>query len=290
MPAASDVHLPDDEMVGNGRCRDRVETPPGGSPPKVRRAEGDQGSAVSPELLRTLLAEQQAAILTAQRTAIKDAVDEAMQKAEARQHAKLAKVEGKTATRTDWTRSRATWKPSRRSWQTSTTEPRRRRHPLPATPGGDGRNKNTLVIGGFPRDTRRKAIVDAVDKALRKLDLMQLTDLEPFTTRPRSSFALLRFERRKDEAEDQLRTRLHSVLNGIVRGKIMVPHQDRPLWAGLSKTKPERERAQHCGAVREAIRYFNSGALDLADFDYNTGTSIMGWRLAGLLGYREGSC
>ena len=63
------------------------------------------------------------------------------------------------------------------------------------------RNRLTLVLAGFPKDTRKSEILDKIEAVLTKLDLMRSkTDADALTTRPRSTFALLRFEARKNES------------------------------------------------------------------------------------------
>ena len=142
-------------------------------------------------------------------------------------------------------------------------------------------NRLTLVIGGFARDTRRQEVIKRVNQALRDLRVDQLTDREPFATRPRTSFVLLKFEERRTETYDQARSRMHEVLSAIVKGRVKLEGQERPMWSGVAKSRAEREKAQHCGRIRAVVRYFDSGRLDQVDSDYAKGTSWLGQFMVG---------
>ena len=285
MAKADDTPIPslDENMIEERRsARDRENMHHDGSPPKVRKAASEKTEGVSVDLLKTLLAEQQTAILAAQRAAIRDGVGEAIRQLEERQDAKIAKVEARSMEQdTRLSEMALSLDLLQKKVQNLESGSTRASSAAGSSDLDPSRNRNALVLGGFPRDSRRKTILDVVNGALQRLELQKLIDTDPFTTRPRSSFALLRFEKREGETNEGVKDRMHQVLNGIIRGRVKIAHQDKPMWAGFSKTKQEREKAQHCGTIREVIRYFNPDALEVADFDYNTGTTWIGESMVG---------
>ena len=277
MPLADDTALPRDDAdmeAGDRARRGDYVRPQGGSPPKSRRSESDL--AISADLLKNLLAEQQEAILAAQKLAIKETVESAIGQLEKRQDARFSKMEDRATSHDD----RMTKLEEHLKLIQGKVQDLEAGSTAPPSSSGSGdkdfRNRNTLVIGGFPRDSRRSLILQQIEKVLDGCDLRQHVDSSPFTTRPRSSFALLKFVMRDREGMDQTRSRMYLVMNEIIRSRTHIPGQDRPMWAGVSKTKQEREKAQYCGIVRDVVRYFNVDLLEKTDNDYGTGTSWVG--------------
>ena len=142
------------------------------------------------------------------------------------------------------------------------------------------RNRLAFIVGDFQRDTRRDVVVNTINAALKNLDVVRDTDREPFTTGPRRSFALPA-EVRREESNDHAREKLYRVMNSILRAKIVMKGQEKPMWAGPSRSKFERERASHCGVIRQTTRHFNPESLSEAEFDYNAGTTWMGNSMVG---------
>ena len=267
---------PEDMRVDKGVAA-RKRDLQGESPPKLRRGDDeDQGLTVTVGLLRNLLAEQQRNILDAQREIIRDSVQNAMHNFEERQEGKVQaiqdKVDGFQGAMTDVRKQLGDLQAKVKDLETgagSTAAPS-------STEDESRRNRQTLVFGGFARDTRRNEIVEKVGAALKLAKVANKVDGSPFTTRPRSSFALLRFELRDGEHPDKLKSRLHEVMDAVIRQKVPIAGRDRPMWVGLSKTKHERIKAQHCGAVRAAIRYFDEFSFRHTDCHYQTGTTWVG--------------
>ena len=129
----------------------------GGSPPKSRRSDGD--SQVTVDLIRTLLAEQHSALLQAQKQAVKDGVHEAVKELEARQEERFQQVDARAQ---EHSTRMETMEKTFQDFQTRLHKLEQGSTAAPSssagsTADGPGRNRNTLVIGGFERDTRRGA-------------------------------------------------------------------------------------------------------------------------------------
>ena len=240
------------------------------SPPKSRR--GDE--VVFPEsMLRSLLADTQAAILKAQDATIKTAMSQLEHRQESRFQDLEKSVEAGTK-RQDVVEAALHELQARlaKVEEGSTT----------ASTNGQNkgvdeqRRKLTLILGGFPRDSRRKQVVDTIAKLLRKHKLRDLCDEEPFTTGPRRSVALLPFRVRNGEGPSDARARMHRVLGVLSKAREALEGSDRVLWVGVSKTKEERARSTHCTFVRSLVRQLQPASLDLLEHDYQEGTTWIG--------------
>ena len=230
---------------------------------------------VTVDLLKSLLAETQGAILAAQR----ENMNAALQGLEERQEARFQKIEttvvehggkmalcNKTLEDLQHRVERLEKQPTGLSSSSTTS-------------GGSEearRNRLTLVVGGFGKDTRRAEILAKIEEMLNGLGLKDMTDTEAFTTSPRASLALLRFEQRRSESYEAAKKRMHTVMARVAKSKTRIAGQERPLWCGVSKTKPERDRAQHCGLVRSIVRHFKPELVSEMDNDYGKGTSWVG--------------
>ena len=253
----------EDELLRRGgkrTDRDAVE-----SPPKTRRSEG-----VSEGLLRQLLAETQKAILSAQN----DTISKAISQLERRQEQRIQQVERKVdqgAGRQDQveTALRDVQARLQKLEDTSTTAGSET-NVVDST-----RRKLTLVVGGWPRDSRRGVILDKVGATLRELKLLDLCDEAAFCTGPRRTCALLPFRVRPGESQGDARQRMHSVLGAIVKARVAIQGGTKPMWAGVSKTREERLRSSHCGFVRQIAREIGMEPEHL-EHDYNAGTTWIG--------------
>ena len=78
----------DVDMERPGRARENSQ---GGSPAKSRRAEGE--GHITADLMRSLLAEQHASLLQAQKQAVKDGMEEAVRQFETRQEERFQQVD-----------------------------------------------------------------------------------------------------------------------------------------------------------------------------------------------------
>ena len=122
--------------------------------------------------------------------------------------------------------------------------------------------KFNLVLGGFPRHTRKPDILAKVNQLLAKIDVTSDLDEDAFVTGPRRSSALLPFRVRANEGFSDAKSRMHRVLGAIVRAREPIHGMDRPLWAGVAKTPAEREISGHCTWVRGVCRNLDPTALE----------------------------
>ena len=223
---AGDVAIPDPDVdetmvVDSGRKRG-VDT----SPSKMRRSEDKPVTeTMLQETLKRCLAEQCQMILEAQRTAVSDALQNFEHKQDKKLDDKLGKVEGKLRQMESKIQALESKHDSASTTAASSGD------------GGymDGRpsDRTTVIVGGWPRDTKRSCILEKLKSVIQDLDLAKDIDREPFVTGPRRSYALLPFLPRRGEHRDECRERMYKVVNAIVRAKLFVPHQDRPLRAGI---------------------------------------------------------
>ena len=274
MPRGAGDRLPAGDMEfvesdDDKRGPPKREAPAAGdSPPKQRRGEG----AVTEEVLRQLLADTTKTILAAQQ----DALQQTMDKMDRKNDVRFGTIETelqKGARHTEALEEKIAELSLRvgkieegsttaNSEVMSTTEAARR--------------KLALVIGGFPKDTKRAVILHRVSGLLQELKLNTLVDESPFCTGPRRTCALLPFRVRPDEALQDARDRLHRVLSAIVASKTKVHGMERPLWAGISKTPAERLRSGHCTFLRRVLGILDSESVPQAEHDYQKGTTWLG--------------
>ena len=134
----------------------------------------------------------------------------------------------------------------------------------------------TVVVGGWPRDTKRQQILSKLSKLVQDLELADSLDRDPFVTGARRSFALIPFHQRWHERRDDCRDRMYTVINRIMQAKVTLPSQDRPLWAAVSKTPMERAKAQHCNLVRNLVKFFSPNKVQDLECEYGRGVVWLG--------------
>ena len=238
----------------------------GQSPLKSRRSEG--GSGVTIEQLQRLLGETQNAIMQHQKDILRDELGRLEAKNEDRFSAidkTLENHERKFETLTksiqDLQRRQGDHDAS-----SSTT----------ASATSRSEDRQTVVVGGWPRDTRRQQILSKLSSVISDLDLTNLLDRDAFVTGARRSFALIPFSQRRHESKEDCRERMHSVIGRIMRAKITLPSQDRPIWAAVSKPPAERARAQHCSLVRNLVKFFSPTKVEDLECEYGRGIVWLG--------------
>ena len=77
----------------------------------------------------------------------------------------------------------------------------------------EDRRKSTLVVGGWPKDSRRKSILKDLHDALKALDLERYLDDSGFCTGPRRSVALLPMPQRSGESAQDHRKHVQGSAN-----------------------------------------------------------------------------
>ena len=265
--------LPALQEIMAERMDRKREAPDTEESPKARRGDGN---VVTVDLLKSLLAEQQKAILEAQVTTVKSTVDAAVKHLEKRQDDQFHRLESRASGQDlklgDIEKQLLELAGKVKDLETGSTAP-----PSSSASSGDHRrDKLTVIIGGFARDSRRPEILKLLSEVISKMDVHRDLDRQPFTTRPRTSFAMLRFEQRDHESFEKVKNRMHGFMDKFLKTKTYAKGMSKPLWAGISKTKEERERAQLCGIIRGLVGAFDQSLLDATDFDYNSGTVWIG--------------
>ncbi|CAE7583299.1 pol [Symbiodinium sp. CCMP2456] len=137
---------------------------------------------------------------------------------------------------------------------------------------GDEKRRNTLVIGGWPKDSRRGVILADLQEALRGLRLEAQHDAEPFCTGPRRSIALLPMPKRQGETEQGHRDRMFSFVQAF-GGTQVLTKTGAKLWCNFSKSPEQRIIASHSGLIKKVVGSLVANSEGLLDFEYKTGTT-----------------
>ena len=141
--------------------------------------------------------------------------------------------------------------------------------------GDDPRCRWTLVFGGWDRDTRKQIILAELDQAVLRLGIKDSFDEAPYTTGPRRAIALANIAERPGEPESDRRARMHGIVAAFSRSQMLTTAKKK-LWAGVSKTKAERDIAGHCAWLRRSLGSISAELVGQLDCEYGTGTSWMG--------------
>ena len=151
---------------------------------------------------------------------------------------------------------------------------------LPGSGVADDRRRSTLVIGGWPRDSRRQDILRELKEAVQKLGLSDLVDQEAFCTGPRRSIALMPMSSRESESEADKRARMFKFVSAFASNELYSGAGTK-LWCSFSKSPEERAIAAHAALVKRVVVSFDPIlAQEQLDFEYKTGTA---WGPDGML-------
>ena len=116
--------------------------------------------------------------------------------------------------------------------------------------------RRTLVVGGWPQDTRRSVIEEESKTLLADSSICQLVDQAQVTVwGPRRSVGMLKFVPRAGEGEKELRNRMWGVVKAIRELKQIFPSAEatgdpKPAWGAFVKTREGRKRSQLVSQVR----------------------------------------
>ncbi|CAE7312415.1 pol [Symbiodinium sp. KB8] len=128
--------------------------------------------------------------------------------------------------------------------------------------------KRTLILGGWPQDTK-KAIIEAESKTFLEHPSMQgLVDVAQATVYgPRRSVGSLKFEYRDNEDYKAVRERMWNVVKAVRTRAEVFPsaknqQNPRPAWAAFVKTPEARKRT---GLVSQVRRVTIQLAIDCTD-------------------------
>ena len=236
----------------------------GQSPLKLRR--GDEAAGVTPGLLQQMLTETQAAIVQNQRELLR----EELQRLDRKNEERFGKVEGVLQAHDE------KFQKIEKTLQALQARDVDGGSTTAGSADKGHSDRMVMIVGGWPRDSRKQVILDKMQDIIKDHNLTDLLDKDPFVTGPRRSYAMVPFLQRQGEHRDDCKDRMHQAIGIIMRAKIQIPAQDRPLWAAVSKSSGERMRASHCSLVRATVRFFEPNKLEEVDAEYSRGTCWIG--------------
>ena len=143
-----------------------------------------------------------------------------------------------------------------------------------AEPVNVERHKYTLVYGGWARDTPKRIIIEQLHSALKELGVAAHTDNPCFTTGPRRTMCLQQFRLRSGESFQDMRERMQAIISAVSQSTVLVKGGGM-LWAGYSKSRPERERGAHAALIRRVVRSLNATRETDLEVEYGSGTTWM---------------
>ena len=133
-----------------------------------------------------------------------------------------------------------------------------------------------LIVGGWNRMTKKDDALGQMEALMTKLDCRAQLDGEWFTTGLRRGYVLCNGEARLGERPEAARARLQKVAAAIQAAK-QVPYGEDPatpyLWAGMQKSRGDRDRSAHLGKIRKLLHQKAPSSLDQVDWEYRTGTA-----------------
>ena len=133
---------------------------------------------------------------------------------------------------------------------------------------------NTVVLGGWPRDTKREVIVADAKQIVERLGLQGRLEQPFWCPGVRGSVALSNFVQMPGEDADGLRARMIHVVTAISGAKLAVdPGQQtsKLYWCTLSKPRQERLRSSHASKVRR-LMYALKLDMGKVETEYASGT------------------
>ena len=268
----------DDDILSPGRKRGGGQRESPGPPKKEKVAV--ETVTLDVAKIRDLLVEQSKELLAAQQ----DQLSQAMREMETRVDARVSQVEGQVATITGQNvalEAKVTELESALQELAGAVKSGQAGGARGQGAGtGADRRRSTLVIGGWPRDSRRQDILRELKEALSKLGLADLTDQEAFCTGPRRSIALLPMATRDSESEEEKRARMFKFVSAFASNDLYSGAGTK-LWCSFSKTPEERAVAAHAALVKRVVVSFDPVlAQEQLDFEYKTGTA---WGPDGML-------
>ncbi|CAE7294337.1 unnamed protein product [Symbiodinium sp. CCMP2592] len=158
----------------------------------------------------------------------------------------------------------------------------------PSVKPDDERRRQTLVFGGWERDTRRQTIVMEVTEALTRLGLTTSVDESVFTTGPRRSLALLNMPLRLQESDAARKARMHKVLTTVNSADARTS-AGKKLWCSYSKTRAERQMGGHCSWIKRSLGAISDDLAQSVDLEYSTGSAWLGESLIASVARQPGN-
>ena len=137
-------------------------------------------------------------------------------------------------------------------------------------------SRQTLVFGGWGKDSRRQTILQELDAAIGRAQIRTALDEDPFTTGARRQVSLCNFFLRTGENLGMVKRRVFSVIQACNEGNYKTGARKR-IWVSFSKTKPERLRGAHASWVRRILAELQIDLAHVAlDVEYGTASMWLG--------------
>ena len=274
----------DDDLVLSSPSKKRGgEAPAEANRGGKREKSGGSGESVTIDVasLRNLLREQSDELMGRQ----KHQLDTAIAELEARAFGRVADLqdqvndlEGKTSVFQDKLEA------LEKGLQdlTSLVQSRPLGGPAGSSEDGDleAKRRCTLVVGGWPRDSRRKDVLKELSEAMEVLNISAQIDAAPFCTGPRRSVALVHMPKRAQETDQGHRDRMFGVVQAFAGTEVVARGGSR-LWCSFSKTPEQRAISGHASLIKRLVKGFGKMEPDLLDVEWKTGSV---WCDEGLVG------
>ena len=248
---------------------DRPEKRPG-EDQLASPAKRTSAPTVDASLMRQLLAEQSAMMLTAQQRQL----EMALEKQDQRYNEKFQKMDDrmdesdKRYARLEEKVTAITKEMAEGSGARSTE--------APTAGGGSALDKYrySLIFRGWARDTRRATILRDVKEAIGKVGVRDFCDGDPWVSGARRSNAFLNFHARGSEMGHQIRDRMQKII--VKFGEAQPEVRGTRVTATWSKPPEERARGSHCNFTKKVVASLAESALENLDMERQTGSAWLG--------------
>ena len=145
---------------------------------------------------------------------------------------------------------------------------------MASTSVGESVRRLSLILGGWPSDTRKDDLLDHVKHVLSRLDLTNEVDKEAFCPGIRRGFAILDFVQREGETEADTRGRMSRIIREINTSDYQAPGMltGKKVWSSVNKGPQERLRAAHASKTRKIIHVKKGNMIQQAETEYSSGS------------------
>ena len=136
--------------------------------------------------------------------------------------------------------------------------------------------RQTLVFGGWQKESRRQIIIQELGSALDKANIRAALDQDPFTTGARRQVNLCNFFPKTGKDLGMIKRRMFSVIQAFNERNYKASAGKR-IWVSFNKTKPERLRGAHASWVRRILAELQIDLAHVAlDVEYGTASTWLG--------------
>ena len=132
----------------------------------------------------------------------------------------------------------------------------------------------SVMVGGWPSDTRRDDLLGYGKSALQRLDALKYLDAELFTTGLRRGYLLSNLKIRTEENQESARQRMMEFVKTVNEAQYKAEgmQPSGKLWASKSRGKAEREKGAHAGKIRKIFHQAAPQLVPSLECEYSSGT------------------